>query len=491
MDVVLLTGIVSPQKKLFRIFGPYQLAWYLRQHDYNVQVIDWAHELDDDVLWKLLDKFITTDTKVFGWSQMGFSKGEANWWVEKVCETIIPKLRKKYPQLKFVTGGASVHDISYLYRNGTAFDYYFYGHAEDTMLSFCNHVYRDGAGVPFQLENGNKIIRENFADSLVKENKFDICRAKFRWNKNDCIQTGETLPLEISRGCIFKCKFCRYPYIGKTKNDFSKSIDNVVEELEYNYNNFKITHYYMLEDTFNDNHDKIVALHAALKQLPFKIKYAAYLRPDLIWAHPGQAELLEETGLTSGFLGIESFNLEAASVIGKPWSGKHGKQYVTELWNNIWQRRVTFRCSMIVGLPGDSIQSLHETNQWFIDNELPNWKWHMLNLSRDLTGPWVSEFDREHEKYGYRWVLRNGKTIWQNDHMTSYDAWQLSRRLESEVKQHQTLDCWSLLERCSFGFDADDMKNKLVVDLVKSVNMQEHRRKFLNNYIADLMNIST
>ena len=62
---------------------------------------------------------------------------------------------------------------------------------------------------------------------------------KFRWNKNDCIQTGETLPLEISRGCIFKCKFCRYPYIGKTKNDFSKSIDNVVEELEYNYNNFK------------------------------------------------------------------------------------------------------------------------------------------------------------------------------------------------------------------------------------------------------------
>jgi hypothetical protein len=144
---------------------------------------------------------------------------------------------------------------------------------------------------------------------------------------------------------------------------------------------------------------------------------------------------------------------------------------------------------MIVGLPGDSSQSLLDTNQWFVDNELPNWKWHMLNLSRDTTGPWVSEFDKEHEKYGYTWVLRNGQSQWKNSHMTQYDAWALSRRLESEVKQYQTLDCWSLMERCSFGFDADEMKNTRVVDLVKSVNMQEYRKQFLNTYVTDLMNL--
>jgi hypothetical protein len=490
MDVVLLTGIVSPQKKLFRIFGPYQVAWYLREHGYNVQVIDWAHELSEEDLWKLLDKFITPETKIFGWSQMGMSKTESNWWTEKVCETIIPKLKKKHPQLKIVTGGASVHDTSYLYRNKIAFDYFFYGHAEDTMLAFCNHVYREGKSLPFQVEYGNRIIREDFADSILKDSKFEICKAKYRWHQNDCIQPGEALPLEISRGCIFKCKFCRYPYIGKTKNDFSKSIENIIEELEYNYNNFKITNYYMLEDTFNDSNDKIVALNSALKQLPFKIKYAAYLRPDLIWAHPGQAEMLEESGLASGFLGIESFNPQAAGIIGKPWSGKHGKKYVTELWNNIWQRRVTFRCSMIVGLPGDTIESLKETNQWFIDNEIPNWKWHMLNLSRDLSGPWVSEFDREHEKYGYRWVLRNGKTIWENDDMSAHEAWQLAKRLESEVKQYQKLDCWSLMERSTFGIDIDEIKNQNTVDLVKTINMKEHRKKFLDKYVQDLLKVN-
>ena len=145
---------------------------------------------------------------------------------------------------------------------------------------------------------------------------------------------------------------------------------------------------------------------------------------------------------------------------------------------------------MIVGLPGDTIESLKETNQWFIDNEIPNWKWHMLNLSRDLSGPWVSEFDREHEKYGYRWVLRNGKTIWENDDMSAHEAWQLAKRLESEVKQYQKLDCWSLMERSSFGIDIDKIKNQNTVDLVKTINMGEYRKKFLDKYVQDLLKVN-
>jgi radical SAM superfamily enzyme YgiQ (UPF0313 family) len=446
--------------------------------------------MDEETLMSLIDRFVTPETKILGWGQM-LSGPFIGWWTIKVCEEIIPKIKAKYPNLKIVMGGSGVHDNSYRYKNRTVFDYYLYGHAENTMLALCNHLYRGGKAPAFELLNGNRIVRETFADSILTEDEhFKITECSFRWHKNDCIQMGESLPLEISRGCIFKCKFCRYPYIGKTKNDFSKSIDNVIQEIEYNYDQYGTTNYYMLEDTFNDNNEKIKELHDRLTKLPFRINFACYLRADLIHAHDGQAVMLKEMGLISGFLGIETLGEESSKIIGKAWSGKHGKQYLKQLRDNIWGDETTFTISMLVGVPPDTKQDLVEHNKWFIDNGMHNWKWGKLDISRDIKGPWVSEFDRDCEKYGFKWITRYGKTIWKTDVMDEIYAFNIRNYLTSLSDKYQKARCWDLIERGSFGYDLHEEKNKIISKSSLVENMKTKRTEFLQKYINDLRNIS-
>jgi radical SAM superfamily enzyme YgiQ (UPF0313 family) len=488
MDVVFLTGVMSETKKMFRIFGPYQLAWYLRKHNYECQVIDWVHVIPEEDLWKLMNKFITSNTKVLAWGQMGNMDGNANWWTEKLCDTILPRLRSKFPQLKIICGGASVHDVSKKYRNASKFDMFFYGHAENTILAYCNQLYRDGPKLPFEISFGNKVVRETFADSIVE--KFDIHDCNFRWHKNDCVQFGESLPFEVSRGCIFKCKFCRFPNIGKTKNDFTKSLDNIINELVYNYETYGTTNYYFLEDTFNDDHKRLTLFKEAVIKLPFKINFAAYFRADLLAAHPDQPEILEESGLISGFLGIETFNPEASTLIGKPWSGKYGKQFVSNLRKNVWKDKIPFRSSMILGIPPETPEMLWRTNRWFIENNITNWHWNVLQVSRDVSGPWVSEFDRESEKYGIDWVVRNGVNIWKTKYLDEHSAWKLKASLDRDATKYQKLECWSLIEMGNYGYDLHSIKNTFIPDLLKEqVDLKEKRKTFLNNYINSLYEI--
>jgi Radical SAM superfamily len=483
MHVVLLTSVTSGAKRLFRALGSYQLAWYLRKHGYETQVLDFIHELDKAKILELIGKFVKPETRILGWSGM-LMPGDEKWWLKFVCEELMPELRRRYPQLKLITGGAPVHEVNRLYRNRRAFDYFFYGHAEDTLLAFCNHVYR-GAPMPqMELMLGNRVIRES-AVLPESQSRFGIQDCDHLWHDRDCIQPGESLPIEMSRGCIFKCKFCRYPYIGKTKNDFTRRMELVAQELAHNHEKWGVRNYYMLEDTFNDSNDKIEAFVDVVRRLPFRMRFASYLRPDLLWAHPGQAEKLQEAGLISAFLGVESLSGEASRLIGKGWSGTHAREYIPRLYHDVWKRGTTFRMGLIVGIPPETRDDMMTTHQWAVDQGLPNWKWHLLSVNRDSHGPWVSEFDRHADQYGFDWYTDNGVTRWKTSTMTWRDGKTLKDELTTLAKPYQKQECWGLIERGTYGYDLDHEKDVRLVDVDKQ-DAAQRRQVFLDRYVDSL-----
>ena len=486
MDAVFLHSCVTETPRLFRNIGPYQLAWHLRQHNYSVQVIDFIHLMSRDQLLAAIRKFVTPETKILGWSAMGFVH-VSSWWFKQIMP-VLYMLKKEFPNLTIVTGGSTVYDTCRQERNRKVFDYFFFGHAEDSMLALMNNRYRNGPPVPFEIFHGNKVIRESTVLQISPPDKFNICTCSHRWDDSDCIQPNESLPIEISRGCIFKCKFCRYPYIGKVKNDFTRDMEEIGREMEYNYNKWGVQNYYMLEDTFNDRNDKLVEFSKMVKKLPFKIGYSCYLRPDLLWSNPHQPQLLEETGLIGAFLGVETFGEESSQTIGKGWSGKHGKSYLLELMNNIWQRRVPFKASMIVGIPPDTKEFLLESNQWMVDNQIMDWTWHALSVNRDSNGPWVSDFDRNADKYGFEWINKNGETIWKTPYMDWREAIDLKDEMNEVGKQCRTVDCWNVLERGSIGYNPFDDRYTLMTE-VNHAESAERRNIFLQNYLRDLMNL--
>jgi hypothetical protein len=183
---------------------------------------------------------------------------------------------------------------------------------------------------------------------------------------------------------------------------------------------------------------------------------------------------------------VESLNPAASRLIGKGWSGEHAKKWIPHLYHDIWKEEITFRTSLIVGIPPDTRDDLLGTHQWAVDNGLPNWKWHLLNINRDQNSAWVSEFDRNADQYGFDWYTENGVTRWQTKYMNWRDGKNLQNELETLGKPYQKQDCWGLIERGSFGYDLDQDKH-MRIEAIDKEEAAGRRKRFLDRYVQSVM----
>ena len=488
-EIVLLTGL-AVTGRLYRSMGGAQLAWWLRQSNYDVQVIDFFCQMSDEDLLKLYAKFITKRTRIVGFGIMGTYNPMMGQLVRFV-EEMMPTLRKKFPHVIFVCGGACAQLASKRYTQGSGFDYYYYGYAENTFLSLCNQVFRKGSQVDVERKLGNRIIRESTICPLDESSLFTIKRDGHRWHDKDCIMPNESLPIEIGRGCIFKCKFCAFPHVGKKKDEYTRTLQHLEEEILNNYYKFGSTKYYLLDDTFNDDVDKIKDFSDMVQRLPFKIHIAGFCRADLLWANPDTPHLLEEAGMIGTYFGIESFNQCASKFVGKPWSFQHAQDYLIKLRHEIWKERISFRTSMIIGLPGDDRKDYIKWHRWFVENEIPNWSWHPLHLERDLRAQNNSTIDKDAEKHGYTWITENSKVMWKHKEsgMTWRDAMEMYTEFEALKAPYQVKHCWGAIEEFNYlPPDADPQDHNFVkVRTQHNKQLNEDRKTFLNGYIRKLL----
>lgn len=495
MDVILLSACV-PQSSpaLLRPLGAYQIAWYLRKFNYNVQVIEFIHRSSEEELLALITRFVTPSTKVIGLGAMINMESQSMGVVIKKIENVLQKAKKRWPNINIVVGGPAAPYWSRMWRNKTLFDYIFTGHGEDTILGLANHLSRGEAQPQFEILDGNRFIRETF--KMPHNEKFSIGEDDHLWHDSDCIQPSEALPLELGRGCIFKCKFCRYPYIGKSKDDFSRNMECVKNELLDNYNRWGVTNYYMLDDTFNASQDRMKEFYEMTQTLPFKIKYATYLRTDLLAAYPDTQYYLLDSGLTGAYLGVETFHPVSSQMIGKAWSPK-AREYLPRLNEDIWQNKVNFQVGLICGLPPETGDHWLETNHWCIDNNMPGWAWHALSVTRDAYTEFKSEFDINAEQYGFTWTLDDGKPMWKTDYCDRKAAREWEVKLMEISKPHQKITAWYLVE---FGNYTNNLPgHPLNFETVRNAKFMElpwrlinsKREEFFKQYITSVKLLPT
>lgn len=487
MDLVFLTGCVpgAEDKKIYRPIGAYQTAWYLRNYGYDVQVVDFIHRIPENKIYKALHKFVTSKTKILAYGAMvSVISPETQIFLKKV-ERILQYVREHFPHVKIVAAGPAVTLLNRLYRNQSLFDYMLVGHAEDTLLALADHFIRKQPHPQFEKLEGNRIIRESFV--MPSKEKFDIQNCQHRWHKNDFIQPGESLPLELGRGCIFKCRFCQYPYIGKSKNDFTRNMELVMSEINHNYENWGVQNYYLLDDTFNADQDRLRAFADCVKKLPFSIAYGAYLRADLIHTHPKSIDQLKDSGLKGAYFGIESYNEEAAKLIGKAWIGKKGRDFLKTLYHTNWNKEISVHANFICGLPPETLEDCLETHHGLVEDEIPFWQWAPLQINRDSHNEFTSEFDRNSEKYGFDWQVINGKLQWKTDFCDAETAIKWRHHLNSLRTQYVKPGCWDLIELGSFGVNLDHAMTQYKKD-IKWNEISKKRIDFLKSYWVMLMN---
>lgn len=474
MQIVLLTTNTDPARQV-RYLGPYQIAWHLRSAGYSTQVLDFLYFMTKEQRISLFKKFITSETKIVGYAPFAMIESDQQFVSGKnTLFEILLEIKENFPWVKIITGGQWVRDFLKVGYKAINFklDAIFKDEGEQSVLDYCNHIFKNSPAPVFQLgAGGNKIY--------MPSAPFDIQSCTMKFAINDFVLPGESLPLELSRGCIFKCKFCQYPNIGKDKDDFNKSMDCVKESLISNYELFGTTRYHITDDTLNSHRERTKNFHEMVNKLFFKIEYIGYVRMDLLDIWPEQVDLLPESGLISCHFGIESFDEEACRMIGKGWGAKNNKRFLTYLGEK-WKDDVIINCSMIAGLAKETEKEWEASNTWLSESKVHDWHFNKLYLSRNLG---ISEFEKEPEKYGYRFV----NNLWETDYVDEKRAREWCDHNKKNSMSKRLPSVWNFSAVRNLGLEKDFILKSNYLEIKKIRQEQNLTGKMIDAYYTKAM----
>ena len=495
MDIVIFTCLSG----IFfqRSIGAYQIAHFLREHGYSVQVIDFTDHFSDQELEEATTKFVTEDTLAVGISSTFYTTDIKPKFIHNDMDkydlefpsnimNAVKVVKEQFPNVKVIVGGSKSETA----KNIPYVDAVIHGYAEDKLLDYLNSLPNNPKrvrGKVFSISSSLEHPRIIKDDPIVTD--FSIEKLGHRFTKQDIILPNETLPIEVSRGCIFKCSFCAFPLNGKSKLDYLRDPDAIKDEMLHNYEMYGTTNYFLSDDTFNDSTEKVEQLHKVITSLPFKINFTTYLRLDLLHAHKEQILMLKEMGLASPFFGIESLNQKSASTIGKGMNVDRAKDFLLELYYNHWAEDIPITCSFIIGLPYETRQTIQDTYEWAKTAPINSIFFPLALTSKTF---YKSEFNTNYEHYGYK--LDIATDHWENENFNYTDAIELSEKFNEELMRGEdTPSSWFLMTLLNHGYSLEEAKIVKVKNLNyskilrnKERNIKMYKRLLTSINIASL-----
>ena len=514
-QIILCAGIAW--LPYMRPVGTYQLANVLRNEGYTVQVIDnfpYIAKKGYQTVIDLFEHFVQEDTLWIGFSTTWFKKmvgpgavvdpGHVYKDVQSIVTNTVlfsndelslikESVLKRSPKCKFVIGGGRAvmghfnsEDLPYV-SSGPYIDCYIEGYADTSVVKWTKYL--EGKNPFIQLKKN--LDGSSRIDDDHKASTFDYNNHKFTWDDRDLVNRGEALPMEIARGCIFKCNFCAYPLNGRKKLDYLKDPAIILDQLEENYDRFGTTKYWFLDDTFNDSPEKLEILYnQVFSKLKFKLNFNAYMRLDLMNAHPHTIDLLHASGVGGFSLGIESLNYESNKSIGKGISRDKIISTLQKIKDTCTNAYVD--AQFIMGLPHDTEASIRSWVTEVLTPEFPltQAKVHPLSLTsfKVVQNIWTSDFEKYPEKYGYTFPKSDNLAHWVNNVGFSLTD---ARRLGVEFKEQMHVgekDAWLVYHgMMNMGVPEDQMKYMINLHRSDRVTFDVgYRTRFVDNYIERL-----
>lgn len=404
-----------------RTAGAYRIATHLRNMGLRVQVIDfWSYLTleSPDLMELLINKFVGSSTLFVGFSttflnwrlseyvnqQVPVSPGKSYYskqitnevlaCPEDVVANVRRLVKDRNPKTTLLLGGARANAYT------KHIDVAVYGYGERHIQDYV--LWRQGKYPFFQYRMEHQVM---VLDYDVKADGYDFEHSFIRWVPEDCVEQGEVLPIEVSRGCIFRCKFCSFPLNGRSKLDYLKDEGIMHDEFVRNYELWGTTRYVFADDTYNDTVDKLEWMQRIRDRLPFNLEFATYGRLDLIAAHPEMAALIKANGCTSITFGIESMNQKAAAAIGKGAATEKLVETLYRLRESEWGNDIHTSSGFILGLPHDTEATMDKWVERVIDPRFPLHTVLFIPLGiagSDTPKRFRSVFDEEPQKYGYQ-----------------------------------------------------------------------------------------
>lgn len=499
-NVVIITDFIALHT-WSRTAGPYRVATELRKHGFTCQVIDCFTEFTTKQQYDILTEVVGPDTLFVGLSSTFFAlvgndqphrrhydyspyqrdDPAKNFASATVNYPYFPNKMGGYfdyikyinPNTKIVLAGAKADN-----HNAPHADVIMTGFADKAVVDFAKWCQKKNPFFQYTINGENQIV----VDGSALNTTFDFANSTIDYLPHDNIRKNETLVLEVARGCIFSCKFCSSALYGKKKNDHIKNLSVLKDELLRNYEEHGITNYFYSDDTHNDNTEKLQNLADIVQSLPFQLRYSAYIRIDLLRAHPEQYQLLKDGGLKGAFFGIETLNHESAKIIGK---GLHPDRVIEELYTfKDKLPHVGTEGGFICGLPKETKETITQWSHMLFNESFPLdlSEVNPLFIDHNPHKTYKSGFDKDASK----WYTIDSNKKWHNGHFDENWALQYCSDYyaEAEKRNRRRVGGWTTLTLQNMGLT--DLTRRPMVSLgldwvkLKTRTRQMYVKQFFN-----------
>lgn len=455
-------GGETPAGAIGRSTGSHRVATLLRKHNIETEVIDFLYEFKPEEIISIVDLYRPEDLKLVGFSASLTDYHDYN------VQLIIDHVRLKFPLTKIIVGGTNG-----FFKGVNKADLYLEGFIENAILDLVNYILDKPHNFPIEILHSKNVVNCTKHYPLT-----DTSNLETIYTPGDFIAPSETLVIEFSRGCIFKCKFCDFPLIGKDKNDYLRSEESLYTEFLRNYEQHSVTRYIVADDTFNDNELKVDQLVNVANRLPFKLELMGFIRPDLMYSRKNSLDKMIGAGFKAMHFGIESFHPAASKSIGKAFNGVKLKEYLKEIKDKYPDSFM--HGSFIVGLPYEDADSFLQGINWCNDTGLlDSWSIYHLNIPVDNGFSHNSYFSNNWMMYGYEKKFESGMRIfWKNKHFDFATAKNLATKINYDHYPNKKTNPWVAFAMAGLGYNLDDC----LQSRVSSKDSKDRAKEFTQSY---------
>ena len=335
------------------------LAGYLREHGYQISIIDFN-------VTEMTDLEFEDHLKSKNWVVVGVSF-MTNQFAE--AKNIISKVKKKTPSIPIVVGGVHVSSIpERSFDELPGIDVVAKGEGEQTLLELCNLYSVDRTPSPASLLEIDGVYIKPDQEVLKAAPRAaieDIDSIPFpAWEYFEPVKYNAfgihgndtpTFLLFSSRGCPFVCSFC------DSQTIFSRSFrgrkaENIVAEMKFLHDKYGTLSFDFADDLFTTQKDRVYEICDAIENTGIPFQWMVNARVDTV-----NKELLsrmKETGCVRVDFGVESGDEFVRHKLGKDKISNKAIRDVHKMCMDMGLHTGSF---CMVGNLGETKSSVHKT----------------------------------------------------------------------------------------------------------------------------------